>query len=72
MPSFHNGPVEIAYLDQGEGDPILLIHGFASNKDMNWSFPNWVTTLARAGTARDRARQSRPRAIDQALRAGRL
>lgn len=49
MPSFHNGPVEIAYLDQGEGEPILLIHGFASNKDMNWSFPNWVTTLARAG-----------------------
>lgn len=49
MPTFHNGPVEIAYLDQGEGEPILLIHGFASNKDMNWSFPNWVTTLMRAG-----------------------
>jgi hypothetical protein len=22
MPSFHNGAVEIAYLDEGEGDPI--------------------------------------------------
>lgn len=49
MPTFHNGPVEIDYLDHGEGAPILLIHGFASNKDMNWSFPNWVTTLTRAG-----------------------
>jgi pimeloyl-ACP methyl ester carboxylesterase len=49
MPSFHNGPVEIAYLDEGQGDPILLIHGFASTKEMNWSFPNWVTTLTRAG-----------------------
>ena len=29
MPSFHNGAVEIAYLDEGEGDPIILIHGFA-------------------------------------------
>ncbi len=27
-----NGDVEIAYLDQGEGEPILLIHGFASNE----------------------------------------
>ncbi|MGO8913432.1 MAG: alpha/beta hydrolase, partial [Bradyrhizobium sp.] len=25
MPSFHNGAVEIAYLDEGEGDPILLV-----------------------------------------------
>ena len=30
MPTFQNGPVEIAYLDEGEGEPILLIHGFAS------------------------------------------
>jgi len=27
MPSFHNGAVEIAYLDEGEGDPIVLVHG---------------------------------------------
>ena len=49
MPIFHNGPVEIAYLDQGEGDPILLIHGFASSKDVNWGGPSWVSTLTRAG-----------------------
>ena len=49
MPSFHNGPVEIAYLDQGEGEPIVLVHGFASNKETNWVHPRWVATLTRAG-----------------------
>jgi len=49
MPSFNNGPVEIVYLDQGEGEPIVLIHGFASNKEENWVHPRWVQTLTRAG-----------------------
>jgi pimeloyl-ACP methyl ester carboxylesterase len=49
MPSFRNGPVEIAYLDEGVGEPILLIHGFASTKEVNWVHPGWVTALARAG-----------------------
>ena len=49
MPSFHNGPVEIAYLDEGEGEPIVLVHGFASNKEVNWVAPGWVDTLTRAG-----------------------
>jgi pimeloyl-ACP methyl ester carboxylesterase len=49
MACFHNGPVEIAFLDHGEGEPILLIHGFASSKDVNWSYPGWVTTLTGAG-----------------------
>jgi pimeloyl-ACP methyl ester carboxylesterase len=49
MPSFRNGDVEIAYLDEGEGDPIVLVHGFASNKEVNWDNPGWVATLTRAG-----------------------
>jgi pimeloyl-ACP methyl ester carboxylesterase len=49
MASFKNGEVEIAYLDQGEGEPIVLVHGFASNKEINWVNPSWVTTLTRAG-----------------------
>lgn len=49
MPSFKNGEVEIAYLDQGEGEPIVLVHGFASNKEINWVNPSWLTTLTRAG-----------------------
>ena len=47
--SFHNGDVEIAYFDEGEGEPIVLVHGFASNKEFNWVNPSWVATLTRAG-----------------------
>jgi pimeloyl-ACP methyl ester carboxylesterase len=46
---FRSGPVELAYLDEGTGEPIVLIHGFASNKETNWVHPSWVTTLTRAG-----------------------
>ena len=49
MPSFHNGAVEIAYLDEGEGDPILLVHGFASSKNVNWVYPIWVSELKKNG-----------------------
>jgi pimeloyl-ACP methyl ester carboxylesterase len=49
MPSFHNGAVEIAYLDEGEGEPIVLVHGFASNKEVNWVNPGWMRTLTGAG-----------------------
>jgi pimeloyl-ACP methyl ester carboxylesterase len=49
MPSFTHDDVEIAFLDEGEGEPIVLVHGFASNKEVNWVAPGWVTTLTRAG-----------------------
>jgi pimeloyl-ACP methyl ester carboxylesterase len=49
MPSFHHGGIEIAYLDEGEGDPIVLIHGFASNKNVNWVYPSWLSELKRDG-----------------------
>jgi len=49
MPSFHNGEVEIAYLDEGEGDPIVLVHGFASSKNVNWVYPTWVSELRKSG-----------------------
>jgi pimeloyl-ACP methyl ester carboxylesterase len=49
MPSFHNGDVEIAYLDEGEGDPIMLVHGFASSKNVNWVYPTWVSELKKNG-----------------------
>jgi len=49
MPSFHHGSVEISYLDEGEGDPILLVHGFASTKNVNWVYPSWVSELKKSG-----------------------
>ncbi|MSO68231.1 MAG: alpha/beta fold hydrolase [Pseudolabrys sp.] len=49
MASFKNGAVEMAYLDEGAGEPIVLVHGFASTKEVNWVAPGWVSTLTRAG-----------------------
>ena len=46
---FNAGLVELAYLDEGDGNPIVLVHGFASNKEVNWVHPGWVETLTRAG-----------------------
>jgi pimeloyl-ACP methyl ester carboxylesterase len=49
MPSFHHDDVELAFLDEGAGEPIVLVHGFASNAAVNWVHPGWVATLNRAG-----------------------
>jgi pimeloyl-ACP methyl ester carboxylesterase len=48
MQSFQHDGIEIAYLDEGEGEPIVLVHGFASTASINWVFPGWVTTLTKA------------------------
>ena len=45
--SFDSDGVMIAYTDQGEGDPILLLHGFASNLRVNWVDTKWVSYLLR-------------------------
>ena len=49
MPSFRHGDIEIAFLDEGAGEPIVLVHGFASTKEVNWVNPGWVRTLTGAG-----------------------
>ncbi len=53
MQVFSNAGVEIAFIDlqpeAGAGEPILLIHGFASNHSVNWIGPLWTKTLLAAG-----------------------
>src|SRR5215472_7946395 len=53
LKSFSSVGVEIAFIDvapqRGDlGEPILLVHGFASNHRINWVNPRWVETLTRA------------------------
>ena len=49
MQSFRSNGASIAYSDEGEGEPILLIHGFASNAATNWRDVQWIRALTGAG-----------------------
>jgi pimeloyl-ACP methyl ester carboxylesterase len=49
MQKFNSDGVEIAYSDQGQGTPVLLIHGFASNARVNWEATGWAKTLLETG-----------------------
>lgn len=53
MKTFDSDGVEIAYISAGaevlDRPPVLLIHGFASNIDMNWTSTGWVRELVAAG-----------------------
>ena len=51
---FDSDGLRLAYVDvaphgHDRGQPILLIHGFASNHRVNWVNPRWVETLTQAG-----------------------
>jgi pimeloyl-ACP methyl ester carboxylesterase len=46
---FHSDGVEIAFTDEGEGFPTLLIHGFGSNFRVNWVSTSWTRDLIAAG-----------------------
>ena len=51
---FSSDGVDIAFIDvkpmgRDLGEPIVLIHGFASNHRVNWVSPRWVETLIDAG-----------------------
>jgi pimeloyl-ACP methyl ester carboxylesterase len=48
MQRFQHDGVAIAFLDEGEGAPIVLVHGFASTAEVNWVHPGWIATLAKA------------------------
>jgi pimeloyl-ACP methyl ester carboxylesterase len=41
--------VKIAYDVGGEGAPVVLVHGFASDRRQNWRAPGWYDTLTGAG-----------------------
>ncbi len=53
MQEFKTSGLRLNYIDHqpisGSGEPILLIHGFASNHAVNWVNTLWVKTLLGAG-----------------------
>lgn len=49
MPSFQSDGLKISYDDVGEGDPILLLHGFAADRLSNWKLTGWYRLLTTSG-----------------------
>jgi pimeloyl-ACP methyl ester carboxylesterase len=51
MPDFDSDGVRLRYVVAGPetGRPIVLVHGFASDYQLNWVGTRWQETLARAG-----------------------
>lgn len=44
----HDG-VRLAYLDEGEGTTLILLHGFMVDSDLNWREPGLLQALQEAG-----------------------
>lgn len=53
MQYFSHDGFHLAFIDReavsAPGEPVLLIHGFASSHMVNWVSPGWVKTLTEAG-----------------------
>lgn len=49
MFTFDSNGIEIAFDDEGEGDPIILLHGFAADRRSNWKLTGWTRLLLKAG-----------------------
>lgn len=45
---FDSDGVQIHYVDQGSGEPVLLIHGFTADLDVNWVEPGLFGRLREA------------------------
>ncbi|HTU20117.1 MAG TPA: alpha/beta hydrolase [Gemmataceae bacterium] len=45
--SFCSNGVKIHYYIEGEGEPVLLIHGFAVNAQLQWGVPGIIKALAK-------------------------
>ena len=41
--------VPIAFLDEGSGDAVVLIHGFASSAAVNWRSTGWMAAITGSG-----------------------
>jgi len=45
--TFDSNGVPIHYTDEGKGEPVLLLHGFAVQSDLNWRRPGIIDLLSK-------------------------
>jgi pimeloyl-ACP methyl ester carboxylesterase len=45
---FVSGGVKLHYTVQGQGEPVILIHGFGANIEMNWVMPGVLPALTQS------------------------
>jgi pimeloyl-ACP methyl ester carboxylesterase len=67
---FDSGGVKIYYRVEGKGEPVLLIHGFATNAYYQWVYPGVFRALAKdhrviALDVRGHGRSDKPTEIDK-------
>lgn len=46
---FDSAGVQIHYVDQGDGEPVVLVHGFTGSYARHWEAPGGMEALRRAG-----------------------
>jgi pimeloyl-ACP methyl ester carboxylesterase len=46
MAYFDSDGVQIYFEEHGSGEPVVLVHGFASRAEHNWGVTQWFTALA--------------------------
>ncbi len=46
MPFFDSAGIRINYEDVGSGEPVILVHGFASTAEHNWGGTGWISALS--------------------------
>ena len=44
---FESNGARVYYTVQGEGEPVILVHGIGANADLNWQRPGVIRTLAK-------------------------
>ena len=49
MPFFDSSAVSIHYVTEGDGPPVMLVHGLSSSIELNWRRPGVITALVAAG-----------------------
>src|SRR6266478_711867 len=45
---FVSGGVKLHYIVQGQGEPVILIHGFGANIEMNWVMTGVLPALTQS------------------------